>query len=106
VIEMPEAVHTGSDDVPFADDWAGTPGIRLKLLMADIEGARFAVRIRFEDSAEPRGLVPLRAAGQHAHAEVADHNAVDNRRRCRSAARCVIGPCRGKVRKKRHSGGL
>jgi hypothetical protein len=47
VIEMPEAFHTGSDDVPFADDWAGTPGIRLKLLMADIEGARFAVRIRF-----------------------------------------------------------
>jgi hypothetical protein len=32
LIEMPEAFHTGSDDVPFADDWAGTPGIRLKLL--------------------------------------------------------------------------
>ena len=47
MIEMPEAFHTGSDELPFADDWAGTPGIRLKLLMADIEGARFAVRIRF-----------------------------------------------------------
>lgn len=44
---MPEAFHTGTDDLPFADDWAGAPGIRLKLLMADIEGARFAVRIRF-----------------------------------------------------------
>ena len=41
---MPEAFHTATDDLPYADDWAGTPGIRLKLLMADIEGARFAVR--------------------------------------------------------------
>lgn len=47
MIEMPEAFHTGSDEVPSADDWAGTPGIRLKLLMADIEGARFAVGICF-----------------------------------------------------------
>ena len=44
---MPGAFHTGTDELPFADDWAGTPGVRLKLLMADIEGARFAVRIRF-----------------------------------------------------------
>jgi 2,4'-dihydroxyacetophenone dioxygenase len=47
VITIPGAFHTATDDVPFADDWAGTPGVRLKLLMADIEGARFAVRIRF-----------------------------------------------------------
>ncbi len=47
MIEMPEAFHTATDELEFADDWAGTPGIRLKLLMADIEGARFAVRIRF-----------------------------------------------------------
>ena len=47
MIEMPEAFHTATDELSFADDWAGTPGIRLKLLMADIEGARFAVRIRF-----------------------------------------------------------
>ena len=47
MIEMPEAFHTATDELAFADDWAGTPGIRLKLLMADIEGARFAVRIRF-----------------------------------------------------------
>jgi 2,4'-dihydroxyacetophenone dioxygenase len=47
VIEMPEAFHTATDELPYADDWADTPGIRLKLLMADIEGARFAVRITF-----------------------------------------------------------
>ena len=47
MISIPEAFHTGTDDLPFADDWANTPGVRLKLLMADIEGARFAVRIRF-----------------------------------------------------------
>ena len=45
--EMPGAFHTATDDLPFADEWAGTPGVRLKLLMADVEGARFAVRIRF-----------------------------------------------------------
>ena len=44
---MPGAFHTATDDLPYADDWAGTPGVRLKLLMADVEGARFAVRIRF-----------------------------------------------------------
>lgn len=47
MIAMPGAFHTATDDIPFADDWAGTAGVRLKLLMADIEGARFAVRIRF-----------------------------------------------------------
>ena len=47
MIAMPEAFHSATDDLPFADDWANTPGVRLKLLMADIEGARFAVRIRF-----------------------------------------------------------
>jgi quercetin dioxygenase-like cupin family protein len=47
MIDLPEAFHTASDDLPFADDWADTPGLRLKLLMADIEGARFTVRIRF-----------------------------------------------------------
>ena len=41
MIEMPEAFHTATDDLPYADDWAGTPGIRLKLLMADIEGRTF-----------------------------------------------------------------
>jgi quercetin dioxygenase-like cupin family protein len=47
MINIPEAFHTATDDLPFADDWASTRGVRLKLLMADIEGGRFAVRIRF-----------------------------------------------------------
>jgi 2,4'-dihydroxyacetophenone dioxygenase len=47
MIELPGAFHTATDDLPYADDWAGTPGVRLKLLMADIEGARLAVRILF-----------------------------------------------------------
>jgi quercetin dioxygenase-like cupin family protein len=47
MIELPGAFQTASDELPFADAWANTPGVRLKLLMADIEGARFAVRIRF-----------------------------------------------------------
>jgi quercetin dioxygenase-like cupin family protein len=47
MIDMPGAFQTASDELPFADDWADTPGVRLKLLMADVEAARFAVRIRF-----------------------------------------------------------
>ncbi len=26
MIAMPEAFHTATDDLPFADDWANTPG--------------------------------------------------------------------------------
>jgi quercetin dioxygenase-like cupin family protein len=44
---MPGAFHSATNDLPYADDWADTPGVRLKLLMADIEGSRFAVRIGF-----------------------------------------------------------
>lgn len=44
---IPEAFEVSSDDLPFADDWLGIKGIRLKLLMADIEGGRFVVRLRF-----------------------------------------------------------
>ena len=29
MIDLPQAFHMGTDDMPFADDWAGTPGIRL-----------------------------------------------------------------------------
>jgi hypothetical protein len=71
MIAMPEAFHSATDDLPFADDWANTPGVRLKLLMADIEGARFAVRIRF---------APFARKGSSC------------RRRSRSAARCVTEP--------------
>lgn len=44
---MPGAFLTATEDLPWAENWGGTPGVRLKLLMADVEGARFAVRIRF-----------------------------------------------------------
>jgi quercetin dioxygenase-like cupin family protein len=44
---IPESFHAASDDLPWADAWAGDPGIKLKLLMADIEGARYAVRMQF-----------------------------------------------------------
>ena len=44
---IPASFHAESDDLPWAEEWAGDPGIKLKLLMADIEGARFAVRMQF-----------------------------------------------------------
>ena len=47
-MNIPEAFHSASDDLPWASDWAGDPRIKLKLLMADIEGGRFAVRMLFE----------------------------------------------------------
>lgn len=43
---IPEALHIASDDLPFADDF-GAPGVRLKLLQADVEAGFFTVRIRF-----------------------------------------------------------
>jgi quercetin dioxygenase-like cupin family protein len=49
---VPESFHSASDDLPWADEWAGDPGIKLKLLMADIEGGRFAVRMLFDPGVE------------------------------------------------------
>jgi len=45
---IPESFHSASDALPWADNWAGDPGIKLKLLMADIEGGRYAVRMQFD----------------------------------------------------------
>lgn len=45
---VPESFHAASDALPWADGWAGDPRIKLKLLMADIEGGRFAVRMLFD----------------------------------------------------------
>ena len=42
-----ESFHADTDALPWADNWAGDARIRLKLLMADIEGQRFAVRMQF-----------------------------------------------------------
>lgn len=47
----PMALHVGTDDLPFAEDF-GAPGVRLKLLAADVEGGMFAVRIRFAPGVE------------------------------------------------------
>lgn len=44
--KVPEALHIGSEDRPFADDF-GAPGVSLQLLQADVEAGTFAVRIRF-----------------------------------------------------------
>lgn len=49
---IPESFHAASDDLPWAEGWAGDERIRLKLLMADIEGGRFAVRMQFEPGVE------------------------------------------------------
>jgi 2,4'-dihydroxyacetophenone dioxygenase len=42
-----ESFHADTEALPWAEGWAGDPRIRLKLLMADIEGQRFAVRMQF-----------------------------------------------------------
>ncbi|HEY6816870.1 MAG TPA: 2,4'-dihydroxyacetophenone dioxygenase family protein [Croceibacterium sp.] len=42
-----QSFHADTDSLPWAEGWAGDPRIRLKLLMADIEGQRFAVRMQF-----------------------------------------------------------
>ena len=55
---IPESFHAAADDLPWAEGWAGDPRIALKLLMADVEGARFAVRMTFQ----PGTLV-----GKHKH---------------------------------------
>ncbi|MCX7676701.1 MAG: 2,4'-dihydroxyacetophenone dioxygenase family protein [Alteraurantiacibacter sp.] len=44
---IPESYHADTGSLPWAECWADDPAIRLKLLMADVEGARFAVRMGF-----------------------------------------------------------
>jgi hypothetical protein len=58
---VPESFHTDSDDLPWADNWAGDPGIKLKLLMADIEGGRYVVRMLFEPRIE---VAPHKHSGE------------------------------------------
>ncbi|MCT9137624.1 2,4'-dihydroxyacetophenone dioxygenase family protein [Streptomyces violarus] len=46
---VPEALHVSEPEVPWAEDWGGEgSGMRLKLLMADIEGAVFTVRLQMQ----------------------------------------------------------
>jgi quercetin dioxygenase-like cupin family protein len=42
-----ESFHSDSLDLPWAENWAGDPRIQLKALMIDVEGGRYAVRMRF-----------------------------------------------------------
>jgi len=58
---IPEAFVVASEDLPFADDWLGIKGVRLKLLMADIEGGKFVVRIRFAPGTQ---LPPHKHSGE------------------------------------------
>jgi hypothetical protein len=72
MIEMPEASHTATDELAFADDWAGAPGIRLKLLMADIEGARFACASALHRQSHLRLAGGAARAGQARAEDAAD----------------------------------
>lgn len=58
---VPESFHSASDDLPWADEWAGDPGIKLKLLMADVEGGRFAVRMLFDPGVK---VIPHKHTGE------------------------------------------
>jgi quercetin dioxygenase-like cupin family protein len=42
-----ESFHSDSLDLPWAENWSGSPAIQLKALMIDVEGGRYAVRMRF-----------------------------------------------------------
>lgn len=42
-----ESFHSDSLALPWAANWAGDPRIQLKAMMLDIEGGRYAVRMRF-----------------------------------------------------------
>lgn len=42
-----ESFHSDSLNLPWAENWSGLPEIQLKLLMSDVEGGRYAVRMRF-----------------------------------------------------------
>lgn len=43
-----ESFHADYDRLPWAENWSGDPRIRLQMLMADIEGQRYAVRMQFQ----------------------------------------------------------
>jgi 2,4'-dihydroxyacetophenone dioxygenase len=48
---IPEALHIGTNDGAFADNF-GAPGVSLQLMHADTEAGTFAVRIRFQPGVE------------------------------------------------------
>jgi quercetin dioxygenase-like cupin family protein len=51
-MQIPQSFHADSNALPWATAWGGMEGVELKLLMADVEGGRYAIRMRF-----PPGLL-------------------------------------------------
>jgi len=43
----PGALQVADAEVPYAESWLGVDGIDLKVLVADVEGGFFVVRVRF-----------------------------------------------------------
>lgn len=56
-----ESFHSDSLELPWAECWSGHPDIQLKLLMADVEGGRYAVRMRFRPGVQ---IVPHKHTGE------------------------------------------
>jgi quercetin dioxygenase-like cupin family protein len=60
-----ESFHSDSLALPWAENWSGDPRIQLKALMIDVEGGRYAVRMRFRAGLE---VVPHKHTGEvHAY---------------------------------------
>lgn len=60
-----ESFHSDTLGMPWAQNWSGNPAIELKLLMSDIEGGRYAVRMRFRPGLQ---IVPHKHTGEvHAY---------------------------------------
>jgi quercetin dioxygenase-like cupin family protein len=60
-----ESFHSDSLELPWAENWSGDPNIQLKLLMSDVEGGRYAVRMRFRPGLQ---IVPHKHTGEvHAY---------------------------------------
>ena len=44
---MPVALNVHDEQIPWAENWLGIAGIGMKVLVADVEGGFFVVRVRF-----------------------------------------------------------
>jgi hypothetical protein len=61
-----ESFHSDSIDLPWAESWSGDPRIQLKVLMVDVEGGRYAVRMRFRAGLQ---AVPHKHTGEVDYAD-------------------------------------
>ena len=73
----PTALHLATDDVPWVDDWLGVAGIRMKVLLADVEGGVFVVRVGFA----PGMQLPthLHTGAVHAYTFAGEWNYLEDR---------------------------